>query len=140
MSATTVKPSIYELKITLLGIEPAIWRRIQVPGTLHLWRLHSVIDVVMGWQGNDLYYFQRQVSSRSWLPVQLDESRKSVRQVLKSIGDSMIYVYDLGDGWQHEILLENILPFEIRTKPVCLGGERHCPPEDVGGPKATRTS
>jgi len=39
-----------------------------------------------------------------------------------------------GDNWQHEIVLEKITPVgEVVKIPKCLGGERHCPPEDVGG-------
>jgi hypothetical protein len=53
--------------------------------------------------------------------------------VLKAEGESMIYVYDFGDHWQHEVVLEKILPSDAPTKPVCLAGERRCPPEDVGG-------
>jgi hypothetical protein len=48
-------------------------------------------------------------------------------------GDSMIYVYDFGDNWRHEVVLEKIVPADAPTKPVCIGGEGRCPPEDVGG-------
>ena len=46
----------------------------------------------------------------------------------------MVYLYDFGDGWRHEVFLEKIMPSEPPTKPLCLAGERKCPPEDVGGP------
>ena len=46
----------------------------------------------------------------------------------------MVYVYDFGDDWRHQVGLEKILPLEGAKKPVCLAGERRCPPEDVGGP------
>jgi len=67
-----------------------------------------------------------------------DESKVPVGKLLKVEGDSMVYVYDFGDDWRHEVVLEEILPSETRTKPVCLAGERRCPPEDVGGPHGYR--
>jgi hypothetical protein len=64
----------------------------------------------------------------------IDESLVPVGKLLLAESDSMIYVYDFGDKWRHHVLLEKILPSDAPTKPVCLGGERRCPPEDVGGP------
>ena len=46
--------------------------------------------------------------------------------------DKLTYVYDFGNGWAHEIVLEKILPFEPGAV-VCLKGTRALPPEDVGG-------
>ena len=49
-------------------------------------------------------------------------------------GVSAAYDYDFGDGWHHEILLEGILIKDVSVKyPVCVAGERACPPEDCGG-------
>jgi hypothetical protein len=46
-----------------------------------------------------------------------------------------IYEYDLGDGWKHEIVFEGFPPIDPKSKyPICLAGERACPPEDCGGP------
>lgn len=66
----------------------------------------------------------------------INESRVQLDTVLTAEGDSMIYVYDFGDNWRHEVVLEKILPSDTAAspKPVCLAGERRCPPEDVGGP------
>jgi hypothetical protein len=58
-----------------------------------------------------------------------------VRNVLKAKGESMIYLYDFGDSWRHEVMVEAILPTTASaTKPTCIVGERRCPSEDVGGP------
>ena len=46
----------------------------------------------------------------------------------------MIYLYDFGDNWRHDVVLEKIMSSETSTGPICLAGERRCPPEDVGGP------
>lgn len=44
------------------------------------------------------------------------------------------YIYDFGDGWEHTVKLEKILPRENGVNyPICIGGKRACPPEDYGG-------
>jgi len=63
----------------------------------------------------------------------IDDSRTTIGVVLTTPGDSMLYVYDYGDNWRHDVALEKILPAWGMVRPVCLAGERHCPSEDVGG-------
>jgi hypothetical protein len=142
MPTAKPKPSIYELKIALLEIEPPIWRRIQAPSTMPLCCLHDAIQAVMGWTDSHLHQFEK--DGEYWgVPDEdgfdgdtdvIDEMRVPVAKVLLAEGDSMIYVYDFGDNWRHQVVLEKIVPSETPTKPVCLAGERRCPPEDVGGP------
>ena len=132
---------IYQLKITLVGIEPPIWRRIQVYGSIKLCCLHSAIQVVMGSTDSHLHQFEK--DGKNWGIPELDEfdefnlideSKTLLDKVLKIEGDSMIYQYDFGDDWRHEVVLEKIIPVNDIVKiPICLGGERRCPPEDVGG-------
>jgi hypothetical protein len=44
------------------------------------------------------------------------------------------YIYDIGDNWQHRIIVEKLKPAEPGALyPQFLGGERRCPPEDCGG-------
>ena len=135
-------PSVYQLKVTLLGIQPPIWRRIQVPNTLLLCCLHDALQAVLGWTDSHLQQFVK--DGKYWGDPEFyedfddieitDESRVRVGRVLKAEGDALCYEYDFGDNWQHEVLLEKILPSPaVRPRPTCLGGERHCPPEDVGG-------
>src|SRR5580693_1788382 len=141
MPTAKAKSTIYQLKITLLEIDPPIWRRIQVPSTIQLCCLHDAIQAVMGWTDSHLHQFEK--DGKYWgVPDYdefneldlIDESKTQLAKVLKAEGDSMIYVYDFGDNWQHEVLLEKIIPVnEIVKTPICIGGERRCPPEDVGG-------
>ncbi len=135
-------PSVYQLKITLLGIEPPIWRRIQVPNTLLLCCLHDALQAVFGWTDSHMHQFVKDdtyFGNPEWRPDLddikfVEESRVRVGRVLKAEGDSVRYDYDFGDNWQHAIVLEKILPApDVRPGPICLGGERHRPPEDVGG-------
>ena len=143
MPTAKPNPSIYQLKITLLEIDPPIWRRIQVPSTMPLSSLHDAFQVVMGWTDSHLHQYEK--DGRYWGDPEnnefegdveiIDERQVPVGKVLLAEGDSMVYVYDFGDDWRHEVVLEKILPSEATpTKPVCLAGERCCPPEDVGGP------
>jgi len=142
MPTAKPNPFIFQLKITLLEIEPPIWRRVQVPGTLPLSGLHDAFQIVMGWTDSHLHKFEK--GGKYWGHPEdqeveddrksIDERRVPVGKVLQAEGDSMVYVYDFGDDWRHEVILEKIVPSESPSKPVCLAGERRCPPEDVGGP------
>jgi hypothetical protein len=95
----------------------------------------------MGWTDSHLHQFEK--DAKYWGVPEWDEfdelnliqeSKTQLAKVLKAEGDSMVYEYDFGDNWRHEILLEKILPAEATlSRPVCLSGERRCPREDVGG-------
>ena len=141
MPAKKEPPSIYQLKATLIGIEPPIWRRIHVPGTMLLCCLHDALQAVIGWTNSHLHQFEK--DGKLWgvpeydefedLEI-IDESRVPVSELLKTEGDSLLYRYDFGDDWRHQVVLEKILPAEtVNRRPKCVGGERHGPPEDVGG-------
>ena len=130
---------VYQLKITLKGIRPPIWRRILVPSTMTLPRLHQAIQISMGWTDSHLHQF---IVGRTRFgmpdPDYNDGTRneKSVRiqQLMTQEKDTVTYEYDFGDGWEHEIKLEKILPVEKGQRlPVCVAGKRACPPDDCGG-------
>lgn len=139
------KPEIYQIKITLLDIEPDIWRRVLVPGDLTLGELHDVIQISMGWNDAHLHQFRRGQTIYSDPQFELDEfeddtevcdeQKIKLDQVLKKPKDAMIYEYDFGDDWRHLIELEKLLEKteEIPDEPVCIDGCRNCPPEDCGG-------
>jgi hypothetical protein len=141
MPTTKATSSTYQLKITLVGIRPPIWRRIQVPSMMPLCCLHDTFQAVMGWTDSHLHQFEK--DGKYWGVPETDEfgdlelndeSKVAVSKLLKAEGDSVVYVYDFGDDWRHEVVLEKIVASDTTTKPVCLAGERRCPPEDVGGP------
>lgn len=133
--------TVYDLKITLTDIDPPIWRRIQVSSSIKLCCLHTAFQVAMGWTDSHLHQFEKEGKSwgvPEWDEFQefdlIDESKTQLGNVLRSEGESMTYQYDFGDNWEHEVVLEKIQRVEgDLTHPVCLGGERRCPPEDVGG-------
>ncbi len=132
---------VYQLKVTLLAVEPAVWRRILVPGHMTLDRLHTVIQKALGWTDTHLHEFLvREQRYGQPDPEEPDvglapEWKAALHTVAPTQGLRFEYLYDFGDQWTHEVLVERIAvePKELRH-PVCLAGERACPPEDSGGP------
>lgn len=136
---------VYQFKITLQGIKPPIWRRIQVPETYTFWDLHVAIQDAMGWSDSHLHEF-RILNPSTGLEVNIgfpDEEldKKILIDWNQKIADYFTmenplasYIYDFGDNWEHKIKLEKILPREQNVNyPVCIKGKRACPPEDCGG-------
>ena len=103
MSTKPTPPRVYQLRITLLGIQPQIWRRIQVPSTIRLCCLHDVLQVVMAWTDSHLHQFEK--NGKYWGVPETDdygiglrdESRVTIGKLLQAEGDSLSYPYDLGD-------------------------------------------
>jgi Plasmid pRiA4b ORF-3-like protein len=139
-------PSVHQLKISLQGAAPPLWRRIQIPSGASLGFLHDVIQVAFGWDGYHLHRFQ-DGRGREWgePPVQggdgymaamfADEEEAGLGKVLRAEGAVLEYVYDFGDSWLHRIEAEKIMPLDPDvTYPRCTGGRRAAPPaEDIGG-------
>jgi len=129
----------YQLHITLKGIRPPIWRRVQVPGSLSLAGFHAVIQTVFGWTDSHLHQFHIRGASYGQ-PDEFDEaiedeSGVSMAKALGARTKRFLYVYDFGDNWEHEVLIEKIVAGNSGSKrPLCVGGKRHRPPEDCGGP------
>ena len=134
--------ALYQLKITLRDIHPPIWRRIQVWEDTTLAQLHTILQIVMGWEDYHLHEF---VIGRRLYSVPapdddmnerkvVDESHVPLGEVVPRVGTKFAYLYDFGDSWEHDLILEAILlPETTAQYPTCIGGERRTPPEDVGG-------
>ena len=135
---------LFQFKITLLDIKPAIWRRIQVRDCT-LADLHDSIQAAFGWENYHLHQFEID-GVRYSQPAPdgddfdmdfEDETDVLLSKLLpkSSRTNRWIYEYDFGDGWRHEVLFEGFPPNDPKAKyPLCLEGERACPPEDCGGP------
>src|ERR1039458_7453842 len=112
MPSAKATPPIYRLKIMLIGIEPPIWRRIQVPATMLLCCLHDALQAVFGWTDSHLHNFEK--DGKYWgVPEYedlIDESNVQLAKLLNAEGESMVYVYDFGDDWRHEVVLEEVIP------------------------------
>lgn len=132
------KKRVYQLKVTLRDIRPPIWRRIQVQSNTNLYRLHEILQVVMDWTNSHLHEFD--IFGESYGDPEvlegevLDERSAILGRLITGEKEKFHYLYDFGDSWEHEIIVEKILPVEEGTRyPVCVAGKRACPPEDCGG-------
>ncbi|HEY8453615.1 MAG: plasmid pRiA4b ORF-3 family protein [Micromonosporaceae bacterium] len=132
---------IYQLKIVLCDVSPPVWRRVLVPGGYTLDRLHRVIQYAMGWYDLHLHSFEiggegygepdpaGELALRDEMDARLD--------AVAAKGDTFRYTYDFGDWWEHEITVEDVVTADPEERyPLCVDGQRACPPEDVGGPRA----
>jgi hypothetical protein len=128
----------YRIKVQLRGVtKPPVWRRLEVPADLGLDRFHDVIQAAMGWHNCHLHVFSDGETEYGLPDHELghyDERAVRLSQLLADIGDKIRYTYDFGDDWEHDIVLEKILPADdIVTGSVCTAGKGACPPEDCGG-------
>jgi hypothetical protein len=138
----------YRIRVDIAGARPPIWRRLEVSSQLMLDDLHQVIQAAFGWTDSHLHRFGAGGSvwdPRTELylcPFDLEEGedegvpedRVRLDEVLVDVGDSLHYVYDYGDDWEHRIKLEGVLEWPPGAPLVtCVGGRRAGPPEDCGG-------
>jgi hypothetical protein len=130
------------LRIELEGIEPLIWRRVSVRTAESLTDLHYVIQGVMGWRNCHLWQFEvgerkygmRMPDDPDWNDRIEDANATRLSTLLGSKVKQFGYVYDMGDYWEHRVIVERLTaPLSEVRYPQFLGGERRCPPEDCGG-------
>ncbi|SFS17978.1 pRiA4b ORF-3-like protein [Agrococcus baldri] len=140
-------PRRYTIRVDLKGAQPPIWRRLQVASHMPLDRLHTVLQIAMGWTDSHLHHFVMGPGALDWdvepflTPFDVEEGdvgtlEADVRldQVLAKAGDRLHYEYDFGDGWQHTITLERVEQWgDGAPDALCVAGKRACPPEDSGG-------
>jgi hypothetical protein len=144
MPASGVGPkSILQVRVSLEDSSPEIWRRLLVPGHIKLLFFHRILQIAMGWTDTHLHEFQ--IRGKSYGPPEPegdalsgeqweDDERFALYEVIHCLPARFTYTYDMGDGWEHDILIEKVVP---RTRgaqyPRCIEGARACPPEDCGG-------
>ena len=135
-AATTV----HRVKVTLHGARPPIWRRIEFPSAMRLDLVHAVIQVAFDWHGLHLHAFET-ICGEFGAPdddddwaERKDEATAALAQVATAEKAKVVYVYDFGDDWRHDIVVEKIAPAEPGVAyPRCIGGRREVPPEGCGG-------
>ncbi|MCY7404407.1 MAG: plasmid pRiA4b ORF-3 family protein [Cryobacterium sp.] len=145
-----VEPVQFTLQIDIVNSTPLIWRRLSLPSNVPLDRLHDVLQAAFGWTNSHLHQFtpsadpHRHEFEGILTPFDLEEgdegtleSELRLDQFLATVGDTLRYVYDFGDDWEHTLTLEAVEPIEPDGTAVpavrCLDGRRKGPPEDVGG-------
>ncbi len=132
-------PVAYQLKVTLKGSKPPIWRRLLVRSDTPLPTLSDVLLAAMGWLNYHLHQFVVDgeyigvPDEDDWTQV-ADEADLRLDQIAPGEGSRFVFEYDFGDSWEHQVLVEKVVPLEPGgVYPRCLAGRRACPPEDVGG-------
>ncbi len=146
-TAIPTEPNVYQLMITLIGIQPPTWRRVLVPGALTLDRLHQVLQRVMGWTDTHLHEFI--ISGQRYGVPDPDRTASDVlpermvrlRDVAPQTAGRFVYRYDFGDGWEHDVLVEKILPPEAHDRsPVGIGERGSARRKIVAGSAAMSSS
>jgi hypothetical protein len=128
---------VFELRVTLRYIDPPVWRALRVPAELTLSVLHEILQTAFGWKNSHLHDFQVDNIRFGMADVDdemfcVDERAAPLGAVARA-GSKLVYRYDFGDDWEHEIVVKRV---DSRGEPTlrCTAGERACPPEDCGGP------
>lgn len=142
-AAFPIKETIFQFRISLIGSNPAIWRRIQVYSDISFDEFHDIIQIVMGWTSSHLYEFRFKKysiimpgteTSPLDKAIHIYADELSLMEMLKKAGQKFFYIYDFGDNWEHEILFEKRLQAAPhQTYPICIEGALACPPENIGG-------
>jgi len=130
----------YQLRIELKRIQPLIWRRVLVPETITLPKLHLTLQEAMGWTNSHLHQFEINQQSYGMLDPDwpdedpyLDERRVRLKPFIEAGVRRFSYLYDFGDHWDHVVHVEDLVSPPSSTQKVrCTAGENACPPEDVG--------
>ncbi len=135
--------AVYQLKVSVDGIRPPIWRRLQIREDATLPQLHQALQVLFGWLDYHLHEFvsdgctfaEPDEEDAMYRADVRDERGVALSTIMKRVGSVLIYHYDFGDDWHVSAMLEAIvLPDDAVHYPRCTAGERAGPPEDVGGP------
>ncbi len=152
-------PVRFRIRVDLVDSTPPIWRRLSLSSSLTLDRLHAVLQAAFGWTNSHLHQFAPSADPHGHefegilTPFDVEEgdegtleSELRLDQFLAKAGDTLRYVYDFGDDWEHTLTLEAVAPVESPETAVtgqtpdpteaavrCLDGARLGPPEDVGG-------
>jgi hypothetical protein len=141
LRAVKTDTPIYQLHIELLDLEPAIWRRILVPASIKLHKLHVVLLWTMGWAGGHLHEFvigqdHYGIPDPNYdTPPLIQREGRITLSAALGARKAFTYLYDYGDGWEHRVTVEKILPPDPGLKSArYLDGAHACPPDDVGGP------
>lgn len=147
----------FVLNVTLNLDHHHVWRKIMVPKHITFPDLHETLQIIFEWQDYHLHDFnifaagpfslerklkkdnrkpivhlvcdEEAFSYASEIPMKLEAGEK-LQDYLPA---EIIYNYDFGDGWEHQIMLEEVVDNYDRNYPICLAGAGNAPPEDVGG-------
>ena len=144
-------PKYFDLEVSLLEIEPRIWRRFLIKSEATFLDLHDAIQDAFGWERKHLYEFRHfdERGSRARRPIRriarceqaevLDDDIVPFAEDLQLDSffaekeDRCLYLYDFGNGWRHLVQLKGVVESSERFTRSLLDGAMACPPEDCGG-------
>ena len=129
------------LRVSIRGVEPLVWREISVPEHFTLAQLHRVLQCAFAWMDYHLHDFRvgrkRYVPKVNEMPG-ADTATTSLASLDLKRGVRMVYAYDYGDDWEHDIEVVHVARETVNPRampmPRILAGQRAAPPEDCGGP------
>lgn len=147
---------ILRLRVSILGIEPEIWRTIDVDEGLSLAQMHQVLQIAFTWLDSHLHRFSDEDpwarsngiprigrQPRAWVDAwslaeadiegEEDEADTTIGEAMQHDGP-LWYVYDIGDSWLHRIeLIDRDAARPREPLAQLVSGERRAPFEDSGG-------
>lgn len=128
---------VHQVKVSLRGARPPIWRRLEVLSDTDLRRLHMRIQAAFGWHDSHLWVFETPLGDFGIPDSELehgDAAGITLAEAAPGERDRIHYIYDFGDNWRHDVTVEKVgPPSEGASYPRCTAGRRACPPEDSGG-------
>ena len=132
--------SYFEFEVTLLEVEPRLWRSFLLRDTGSFEELHGAIQRACGWGGVHLYEFRElagdSIASSEQLAEAADTSEAAsvpLQSYFKQSGQECQYLYDFGDNWRLWVKLIRKVALPDRFVQRLTGGEGVFPPEDCGG-------
>jgi pRiA4b ORF-3-like protein len=131
--------TVHQVKVSLHAAKPAVWRRLEIPSAMTLDRVHGVLQTAFGWWDMHLHSFETVCGEFGAVDCEDltdhgDEAAVALAQVAGAEKARVSYVYDFGDDWRHDIVVEKIRAVEGGVGyPRCTGGKGSPPEEDSGG-------
>jgi hypothetical protein len=134
------RPWSWQLKIKLLDVSPKVWRRVVVPETIGLGKLHRAFQVTLGWRDTHPHEFiiggKRYGSSQAAVAAKFRQFNEERARLVRTLGSDIRcfdYIYDFCDDWHHIVVVEDRRLAAAGTGLIhCSGGQNACPPEDIG--------
>ena len=142
---------VYSITARIRYTHCDIWRTVLVPEFMDLDSFHNVLQSVFEWENEHIYYFERPAKKQFFDDPRAPESMEfakagekhllasevAVKDLLPRKGSKALYVYDMGDFWEVDLVVEDWIAFPdygLPILPACVDGRSAPPPEDVGGP------
>ena len=129
---------ILELKVTLLGTKPSVYRILHIEKSRTFYELHIAIQIAFGWENYHMHEFRindERIGEKEFLDdnTVLEGSNTLLSQKIIFEKQTFSYLYDFGDNWEHAIELVKFVEPKQTFYPKCIKGKRNAPPEDCGG-------